>query len=456
MSGMQFFSVISVFYLACVSSAFAERAWEGHIHLVDSNVMMVFDGYDYGTWDDVGRLDFPARGRASGGAWSVAFRITPDDDNPLQATIHGTIELVVDEQKAVIKELRFVRKHKHADWQMDPRIIEELKNTPNRGPKGESQPDTVTETNSGIRQHSNSQDALRGTATATLLDADLTHLSLAEAQGRGWEFERVSLSDEGLFLNGRYEFGDDGYRAVLPIEGLDYSRLSFSIEFQGLDFNPEQGSSTWLAQAIGHSGVDPHTNLITGGTSYRWFSVKIRDGHLWLTLNNGEVKYLYEKAAVTPREWHTVSGSIDLAAGLIYLMLDGELVAAEKLPKDFAFSVVGLSADAGDRQLTFTDYSNSESFHGYVARVTVLDNSLSEQELREWYQSGAEFRSHLPRPVQPGTVWALPLAVLVVLGVGGSLWWQFSRRKESPYQSVNERVELLTAEETSTDETQMV
>lgn len=433
MSGMQSFSAISVFYLTCVSSAFAERAWEGHIHLVDSNVMMVFDGYDYGTWDDVGRLDFPARGRASGGAWSVAFRITPDNDNPLQATIHGNIELVVDEQRAVIKELRFVRKHKHADWQIDPRVIKELKNTPNRDPKGESQPDPIEKTNSGTRQHSNSQDAPHGTATTTLLDADLTHLSLAEALGRGWEFERVSLSDEGLFLNGRYEFGDDGYQAVLPIEGLDYSRLSFSIEFQGLDFNPEQGSSTWLAQALGHSGTDPHTNLITGGKSYRWFSIKIRDGHLWLTLNNGEVEYPYQKAAVTPREWHTVSGSIDLAAGLIYLMLDGELVATEKLPKDFAFAVVGSSADAGDRQLTFTDYSNSETFHGYIARVTVLDGAKSEQGLREWYRSGARFRSHLPRPVQSEIVWTLPLAVLIVLAVGGGLWWRIRKEKGKPH-----------------------
>jgi len=67
--------------MACLCAVFttfnspvrAERALEGHIFLVDSKIVMIFNGYDYGTWDDVGRLDFPALGRSSGGAsgWTV-------------------------------------------------------------------------------------------------------------------------------------------------------------------------------------------------------------------------------------------------------------------------------------------------------------------------------------------------------------------------------------------------
>lgn len=431
MNCIQLFIGISMICLTCGSSALADRAWEGHIHLVGSNIEMVFDGYDYGTWDDVGRLDFPARGRASGGAWSVAFRIAPDAENPLQATIHGAVELVVDEQKAVIKELRFVRKHNYADWQIDPKIIEDLKNrtNPDQKDKGHSEPDANGKPATDQHNSPADWDASCDNAPATLLDADFRNLSTLDVLGYGWEFKQTSLNGKGLFLNGRYEFVDDGYRAVFPIDDLDYSQFSFSVDFLPLNFDPER---TGFLALIGHfAGIpsgDPHTNLLVGGTSYRWFGIRLRDGYLWLTLNNGELEYPYQHAAVSEREWHTVSGSVNLGDGVIHLMLDGEIVATEKLPKDFAFTVVSSPEVNDDRQLTFTDYSTSETFHGYVARVTVLDAALDEQKLVDWYQSRFKYRNALPRLSRSEAFPVSFLTVLVFL-VAGCIICGMARKK---------------------------
>jgi hypothetical protein len=457
MNCIQSFISISMICLTCGSSALADRAWEGHIHLVGSNIKMVFDGYDYGTWDDVGRLDFPARGRVSGGAWSVAFRITPDDDNPLQATIHGTVELVVDEQKAVIKELRFVRKHKYADWQIDPKIIDDLKNRTNRDQKDNGHSEHEANGQPATDQHNSpaDSDASRDNTPPTLLDADFRNLSTLDALltaawlmshrrnrymrleatncggGKGalttlrsigdeWEFKQTSLNGKGLFLNGRYEFGDDGYRAVFPIDDLDYSQFSFSIDFLPLDFDPERtGSSAWMGHLVGIPAGDSHTNLLVVGTSYRWFGIKVRDGHLWLTVNNGNLEYPYQHAVVSPREWHNVSGSIDLDDGVIRLMLDGDIVVTEKLPKDFAFTVASSPEVKDDRQITFTDYSNSETLYGYVARVTVLDGALDGRQLEDWYQSRFKYRSALPGLSRSEAFPVSIPTVLVILVAGG-------------------------------------
>ena len=58
MNRMYYFIIVFVGFVTQAIPACGERAWEGHIRLIDSNIVMVFEGYDYGTWDDVGRLEF--------------------------------------------------------------------------------------------------------------------------------------------------------------------------------------------------------------------------------------------------------------------------------------------------------------------------------------------------------------------------------------------------------------
>jgi hypothetical protein len=267
-----------------------------------------------------------------------------------------------------------------------------------------------------------------------LLDVDFTELTTSEALKRGYDLKRVELGESGLFLNGRYEFGDDGYRAVIAVPHLDYSHFSFSMVFRGLDFEEDTSKlPEWVNHFLSWDESDPHTNLLTGGTSYRWMSIKVRDGHLALSLNNGEIQIDYPDAVLSPHQWHTVSGAIDLESSMFRLLLDGELVANQSLPEDFQMTVIGSSGELSDKQLTFTDYSNGETFHGHIARLEVLKVALSEEDLKDWYDSGRESHRRLPHSTEGNSLSAIlliPILGLLILSIWtGYRWYRHINRE---------------------------
>ncbi len=117
----------AVLFLALgTSAAHAERAWQGSICLVDVNMLFHFDGYDHGDWSDLGLLRFPGRSLRGPSRDLVSFRLLPSEDDPLSTTIKGSIEIQVDRRSAKLDKLDFVRPHRHADWRIDPKIIEKL------------------------------------------------------------------------------------------------------------------------------------------------------------------------------------------------------------------------------------------------------------------------------------------------------------------------------------------
>ncbi len=107
--------------------AHAERSWSGRIHLVDANLIIDFDGYEYGDWDDVARLAFPGRPAPYSTAKFVGFRIAADGDNPFRATLKGKVHVKVDRKTAELRGLVLVRDNKYANWRVAPDIIERLK-----------------------------------------------------------------------------------------------------------------------------------------------------------------------------------------------------------------------------------------------------------------------------------------------------------------------------------------
>src|SRR6185437_11073093 len=72
-----------------------------------------------------------------------------------------------------------------------------------------------------------------------------------------FELKNTSFKDNALYLNGVYQFGggkaNNGYRAVCKTARLDYSAFSVALRFKAEEFDFRK------------------INLLTGGTSYRWF-----------------------------------------------------------------------------------------------------------------------------------------------------------------------------------------
>ena len=86
-----------------------------------------------------------------------------------------------------------------------------------------------------------------------------------DATGRNPDFDlkNAEFSDDALFLNGIYEYvpGGDGYRAVAATPGMSYQTFSIVLRFKLA--TPREGAS--------------QPNLVTGGTSNRWFGMRFSD-----------------------------------------------------------------------------------------------------------------------------------------------------------------------------------
>jgi hypothetical protein len=101
------------------------------------------------------------------------------------------------------------------------------------------------------------------------------------------------------------------------------------------------------------------SNIITGGSSYRWIELNRRGGVLNLTLNNGNFQHRFGSVSVDPNRWHNLICSVDLKRQEIFVWFDGRRLETVKLPGKFKLDVIGTSSDGSDRGFTFTDYSNA-------------------------------------------------------------------------------------------------
>ncbi|EMB14910.1 hypothetical protein [Rhodopirellula europaea] len=120
---------LSALLLTCLVSTpvFAERAWQGSIHLMDANILFHFDGYGYGDWHTIGGLRFPGNRLRAPRRNLVDFRLLPSKEDPLRTSIKARVEIKIDGYEAAFDRLDFTRSSRHADWRIDPRFIQRLK-----------------------------------------------------------------------------------------------------------------------------------------------------------------------------------------------------------------------------------------------------------------------------------------------------------------------------------------
>jgi Concanavalin A-like lectin/glucanases superfamily len=183
-----------------------------------------------------------------------------------------------------------------------------------------------------------------------------------------FELKNTEFKDNALSLNGVYEHNGraDGYRAVCKTPKLDYEKFTAALRFKAEEFG--EGKS----------------NLLTGGTLYRWFGLeRSRGGNLVVTLNNRDFHKEVDGAALEKGKWVVVACSVDVPARKAVAAVNGKKVAVIDLPKDFKVAVAESKEKDADKVWSFTNYSNGNVFHGLVDELLIYGRALTAEELEK-------------------------------------------------------------------------
>lgn len=174
-----------------------------------------------------------------------------------------------------------------------------------------------------------------------------------------------------MYLNGTYQSdaSGKGFRAVTDVlSGLNYRSFAF----------------------VAHLLVEGELTdrpILVGGSAYRWFELRMdKTGNLSVAFNNGRSSSTVG-IGITYQKWYKIAASVDLDGRTIKVALDGTRLQTIPLVSTFAFEVVGTSAEASDKVFTFTNYSNGNSFRGFVDDLIVFGRALSDDELRQYTQT---------------------------------------------------------------------
>jgi hypothetical protein len=261
-----------------------------------------------------------------------------------------------------------------------------------------------------------------------------------DADLRGTRFEGSTL-----FLNGGYEHGglDTSFRAIAQIEDLSYESLTFSLDFCPLDFNPRQSANglEGLVAFLNHftgkrtPSRSGHEIIIMGGTSYRWLGYRYHDGCLELTLNNQDFIHRFTNVVVSVKTWHKLACSFDLKSRRVLTFLDGRELPAANLPEDFKLRIIDSEGESGDKEFTFTNYSDGGAFHGYAANLRVFSRALTESAIRELLAATLAETPKFEPPFKKTSYWLLLLPPLLLVVAGAVVWLKSRKRQGNAIQS---------------------
>ena len=106
-------------------------------------------------------------------------------------------------------------------------------------------------------------------------------------------------------------------------------------------------------------------------------------GDLIITFNNHNLSYEVTNASLAAGKWTTVACGVDFSAHKILVYINRIKSAEFDLPKDFKLRVIGSTAEERDKNWSFTNYSNSNVFHGFVDELILYNRMLTDSELSE-------------------------------------------------------------------------
>ncbi|MBI9101607.1 MAG: thioredoxin family protein [Spirochaetales bacterium] len=154
----------------------------------------------------------------------------------------------------------------------------------------------------------------------------------------------------------------------------DFSFEEFTV---GLRFKVEEISS-W------------RMNILAGGTSYRWFSIRYTDDELEVTLNNqDDIFGTSLKRVVDPGNWYSIVCSVNLNSGKVFFSFSDREPVVINLPAGFELAAITAGADY-DKVFSFTNYSNGTKFQGYIDDLFVFNTALSVDEVFRISTDGIE------------------------------------------------------------------
>jgi hypothetical protein len=178
----------------------------------------------------------------------------------------------------------------------------------------------------------------------------------------------TAVTNNSLHLNGVYfmQFGKPSGAEFRP-RVFDYRRFTVVVKLQ-----PEDSREK---------------TLFAGGTASRWFVIRTdKQSRVELSFNNFEFRHPIGSLAVTNGQWITLALVFDLQARRALVYADGRRADEVVLPKDFDFYVIkDATWREPDKVLTFTDYSNGNTFKGLVSGVLIFDTILSADQVRRLF-----------------------------------------------------------------------
>lgn len=188
--------------------------------------------------------------------------------------------------------------------------------------------------------------------------------------------KNTEFKNESLYLNGKYSWKGKrgkGYDARVLIPGLNFKRFSVAFNFYALVFDPST----------------KRDNLITAGSSTRWFGLSYDRGYLSLSFNNHDFRYTFDgqESRLRYRRWHHLACSVDLVKGKVSVILDGKALQTVDLPKDYPLGVEMNPKwrNKDENEFIFTDYARGAVFYGYVDNLRIYDHALDQATMKRLY-----------------------------------------------------------------------
>jgi len=180
--------------------------------------------------------------------------------------------------------------------------------------------------------------------------------------------QNTEFKDNALYLNGRYELDGQpgGFRALCRTPAIDYETFTVVLRLKAEDFSLSK------------------SNLLTGGTSCRWFCLKRSEaGNLVVTLNNHVFSHEIKGATLEEGKWVVVACAVDVPHRKVLACLNGKIAAKIDLPREFDLEVVKSKWKDSDKVWSFADHSNACVFHGLVDEFLIYDRVLRPEELEK-------------------------------------------------------------------------
>ncbi len=182
-----------------------------------------------------------------------------------------------------------------------------------------------------------------------------------------WSLLNTAFQENALYLNGKYrssvDEASDGFRAVCAMDKFAKDRFTVALRFK--------------RDRAGGEG----RNVLMGGTAYRWFGIQVGlSGGLELIFNNGRVTLALEGVELRADGWNWLACSVNIPAQKCVAFLNGKSAEPVALPPDFVLNVRP-PVENYDNSWTFTNYSNSRTFCGWVDEFLFYNRELNAAEL---------------------------------------------------------------------------